>query len=88
MTFINTSLQGIDIEVKVDEIYCILGMPTIGARIYETKSWPQMEGFIPGETVKRLCGLENYLNMSMPSATWLTITGGPIVCAPLNFIFK
>ena len=34
MTYINTSLRGIDIEVEVDEIFRILGIPAIGAQIY------------------------------------------------------
>ena len=38
MTYINASLIGIDIEVEVDEICRILGIPAVGARIYETKT--------------------------------------------------
>ena len=69
MTYINTSLRWIDTKVKANKICRILGIPTVGAHIYETKMWPQMEGFILGEAVKRLCGLENDLNMSKPSTT-------------------
>ena len=54
MTYINTSLQGIDIKVKANKICRILGIPAIGACINETKTWPRMEGFRPREVVKRL----------------------------------
>ena len=73
MPYINTSLRGIDIEVKVGKICRILGIPAVGACIYKTKMWPYMERFIPGEAVKRLCGLENDSNMSKPSEAGLTM---------------
>ena len=73
MTYINTSLRGIYIEVKADKIFHILGIHTVDACIYETKTWPRIEGFIPGEAIKQVCGLENDLNMSKPSAARLTM---------------
>ena len=73
MSYINTSLRGIDIEVKANEIFRILGIPEVGACIYETKTWQQMERFIPEEAVKRLCGLESDSNMSNTSAAGLTM---------------
>ena len=42
MTYTTTSLRGIGIEVKVDKICHILRIPTVGACIYETKTWPHM----------------------------------------------
>ena len=52
MTYIKISLRGIEYEINGDKICEILGIPAIGACVYDTKMWPQLEGFTPGQAVQ------------------------------------
>ena len=56
MTSIKSSVREIEIEINGDKICEILGIPHVGTCVYDTKMWPQLEGFIPGQAISRLCG--------------------------------
>ena len=73
MMKIKCSIRGVDIELNVEKICKILGIEPIGERVYQRKTWPHVEGFIPGEAMQHLCGLEHANNMSKPSAAGLTM---------------
>ena len=46
----------------------------IGECVYQRKTCPYVEGFILGEAVQRICGLEHVNNMCKPSAVGLTVS--------------
>lgn len=59
MSSIKSKDRDIGFYLTTNIICSILRIPTVGERIYETKSWPQLEGFIPRQVVQCLCGLDN-----------------------------
>ena len=73
MMKIKCSIKEVDIELNAEKICEILGIEPIGERVYQRKTWPHVEGFIPGKDVQRICGLEHANNMSKPSAIGLTM---------------
>lgn len=70
---ISYTLREVEIELDADAIYRILGVPTVGLRIYESKVWPTILGFEPREVIQRICGLPDAHGMGKPSAHSLTI---------------
>ncbi|KAL6327235.1 hypothetical protein AAG906_015585 [Vitis piasezkii] len=61
------------IELNVDSICRILGVPTFGLRIYESKVWPTIPIFELKEVIQRICGLSYGHGMGKPSARILIV---------------
>ena len=56
--FIST-VRGVEIQLDLESIYCIFNIPPVGLKVYESKNWPTLSGFEPGEAIKRIFGLAN-----------------------------
>ena len=74
MMNIKISLIMIEYEINGDMICEILGIPTIGECVYETKMWPRLEGCTPSQAVQRLCGLGDASSFIKLNAIELTMT--------------
>ena len=48
VTSIKSSVRGIEIEINGNKTCEILGIPMVGACVYDTKMWPKLDGFILG----------------------------------------
>ena len=73
MTSIKSSVKGIEIEINGDKICEILRIPPVGACVYDTKMWPQLEGFIPSQAVSRLCGRDDASSFTKPNVVGMTM---------------
>ena len=56
---ISYTLRGVEIKLDANSSFRILGVPTVGLRIYESKVWPTILGFKPREVIQRICGLSD-----------------------------
>ena len=50
------SLRGVNIMLNEEKICEILGVQLDGDRVYESKSWPNINGFVVGDAIQLLCG--------------------------------
>ena len=73
MTPIKSSIRGIEIEINGNKICEILGIPPVGACVYDTKILPRLEGFILGQAVSRLCGREDASFLTKPNVAGMTM---------------
>ena len=65
---ISYTLRGVEIKLDANSSFRILGVPTVGLRIYESKVWPTILGFKPREVIQRICGLSDAYGMGKPLA--------------------
>lgn len=70
---ISCTLRGVEIKLDANSICRILGVPTIGLKIYESKVWLTILRFESGETIKRICGLPDAHGMGKPLAHSLIV---------------
>ena len=55
---ISSSLRGVNIMFNEENICEILGVQSDGDKVYESKSWPNINGFVVGDAIQLLCGGE------------------------------
>ena len=53
---ISSTLRGVEFDIGASELCHLLSIPNTGARVFESKTWPQVDGFDPGVVVCRLTG--------------------------------
>ena len=53
---ISCSLRGVNIILNEENICEILGVQLDGDRVYESKSWPNINGFVVEDAIQLLCG--------------------------------
>ena len=71
---ISSSLKGVNIMLDEEKICEMLGVQSDGDRVYESKSWPTIEGFIAGDAIQLLCGRGVPYRHGKPNAHSLTPT--------------
>ena len=52
-----STVRGVEIRLRPESICCILDIPSVGLRVYESKVWPTVPRFELREAIQRLCGL-------------------------------
>ena len=67
---ISTTVNGVQINFDVAQLWQILDIPNEGACLYEAKKWPRVEGFKLVEAIQRLCG---YQKSGIPISHSLTL---------------
>ena len=55
-SLISSTLQGVEFDIGTSELCHLLSIPNISARVFESKTWPQVDGFDPTTAVCRLTG--------------------------------
>ena len=52
-----STVRDVEIRLSLESICCIFDIPSVGLKVYESKTWPTVPGFEPREAIQRMCGL-------------------------------
>ena len=70
---ITSTVRVVEICLDSESICRIFDIALVGLEVYESKMWPTMPGFEPGEAIQRICGLLDAHGMGKPLAHNLTV---------------
>ena len=57
---ITSVLRGVEFDIGASKLCHLLSIPSIDVRVFESKTWPQVDGFDPATTICRFTGSTTY----------------------------